>query len=54
MNEITRSEDHLDIIIGFTTGDIIWYDPFSCKYVRLNKGVSNCSRAWLIQVEKKN
>ncbi|CAO3637296.1 unnamed protein product [Mucor hiemalis] len=38
MNEITRSEDHLDIIIGFTTGDIIWYDPFSCKYVRLNKG----------------
>lgn len=40
MNEITRCEDHLDIIIGFTTGDIIWYDPFSCKYVRLNKGVS--------------
>jgi hypothetical protein len=28
----------LDIIIGFSTGDIIWYDPLGCKYVRLNKG----------------
>ncbi|KAG2230777.1 hypothetical protein INT48_001679 [Thamnidium elegans] len=40
INETTRSEDHLDIIIGFSTGDIIWYDPLSCKYVRLNKGGS--------------
>ncbi|CEP07401.1 hypothetical protein [Parasitella parasitica] len=38
INETTRSDDHLDIIIGFSTGDIIWYDPLSCKYVRLNKG----------------
>ncbi|KAI7902357.1 WD40-repeat-containing domain protein [Cokeromyces recurvatus] len=37
INETTRCEDHLDIIIGFSTGDIIWYDPLSCKYVRLNK-----------------
>ncbi|KAL7317078.1 hypothetical protein PS15m_003479 [Mucor circinelloides] len=38
INETTRCDDHLDIIIGFSTGDIIWYDPLSCKYVRLNKG----------------
>ncbi|KAI8328350.1 WD40-repeat-containing domain protein, partial [Blakeslea trispora] len=37
INEATRSEDHLDIIIGFSTGDIIWYDPLNSKYVRLNK-----------------
>lgn len=38
INESTRCDDHLDIIIGFSTGDIIWYDPLGCKYVRLNKG----------------
>ncbi|PHZ08561.1 WD40 repeat-like protein [Rhizopus microsporus ATCC 52813] len=38
INEITKCDDHLDVIIGFSTGDIVWYDPFSSKYVRLNKG----------------
>ncbi|RCH98403.1 hypothetical protein CU098_008512 [Rhizopus stolonifer] len=32
INESTRCDDHLDIIIGFSTGDIIWYDPLGCKY----------------------
>jgi hypothetical protein len=41
INELTRADDHLDIVIGFSTGDIIWYDPLSCKYVRLNKGVGS-------------
>lgn len=40
INEITKCDDHLDVIIGFSTGDIVWYDPFSSKYVRLNKGVT--------------
>ncbi|KAG0200124.1 hypothetical protein BGX28_006704 [Mortierella sp. GBA30] len=29
--------DHLDVIIGFSTGDIIWFDPLCNKYYRLNK-----------------
>ncbi|KAG0228869.1 hypothetical protein BGX31_006427 [Mortierella sp. GBA43] len=29
--------DHLDVIIGFSTGDIIWFNPLSNKYCRLNK-----------------
>lgn len=37
VNETTRCEDHIDIIIGFSTGDIVWYEPLSCKYVRMNK-----------------
>ncbi|KAG1151250.1 hypothetical protein G6F37_000312 [Rhizopus arrhizus] len=45
VNESTRCDDHLDIIIGFSTGDIVWYDPISCKYVRLNKGGSMVSSA---------
>lgn len=45
INETTRSDDHLDIIIGFSTGDIIWYDPLNSKYVRLNKGGSMLNAA---------
>ncbi|KAG0088323.1 hypothetical protein BGZ93_010479, partial [Podila epicladia] len=37
VNVLTRSSDHLDVIIGFNTGDIIWFDPLSNKYYRLNK-----------------
>jgi catabolite repression protein CreC len=29
----------LDVIIGFSSGDIIWFDPISNKYARLNKNV---------------
>ncbi|KAI8606598.1 WD40-repeat-containing domain protein [Dissophora ornata] len=37
VNILTRSCDHLDVIIGFSTGDIIWFDPLCNKYYRLNK-----------------
>ncbi|KAH7030088.1 WD40-repeat-containing domain protein [Linnemannia elongata] len=37
VNILTRSCDHLDVIIGFSTGDIIWFNPLSNKYSRLNK-----------------
>ncbi|KAG0242922.1 hypothetical protein BGW41_003322 [Actinomortierella wolfii] len=37
VNLLTRSCDHLDVIIGFSTGDIIWFDPLCNKYYRLNK-----------------
>jgi hypothetical protein len=28
------------VIIGFSSGDIIWFDPISNKYGRLNKNVN--------------
>jgi hypothetical protein len=40
VNMLTRGSDHLDIIIGFSTGDILWFDPLCNKYGRINKGVS--------------
>jgi hypothetical protein len=40
VNPITKSPTHLDVIIGFSTGDIIWYEPMSQKYARINKNVS--------------
>lgn len=51
-NQFTKSAGHLDLVLGFNTGDIIWYEPISQKYARLNKnGVINSSPiisiAWL-------
>ncbi|KAJ4475650.1 catabolite repression protein creC [Lentinula aciculospora] len=38
INQFTASPEHLDIVIGFHTGDLIWLDPISSRYHRLNKG----------------
>ncbi|KAJ3763077.1 WD40 repeat-like protein [Lentinula raphanica] len=38
INQFTASPEHLDIIIGFHTGDLVWLDPISSRYHRLNKG----------------
>ncbi|ORX92690.1 WD40 repeat-like protein [Basidiobolus meristosporus CBS 931.73] len=44
VNLLTRSSSHLDIVIGFSSGDIMWFDPLSNKYIRINKqGVINSS-----------
>ena len=37
VNQITKGPNHLDIVMGFSTGDIIWYEPMSQKYARINK-----------------
>lgn len=37
VNAVSRSANHLDIVLGFNTSDIIWYEPMSQKYARLNK-----------------
>ncbi len=39
VNLLTRSANHIDVVIGFSSGDIIWFDPMSNKYTRLNKNV---------------
>ncbi|GAB5585362.1 hypothetical protein Unana1_00262 [Umbelopsis nana] len=38
VNLLTRGYDHLDVVIGFSSGDCIWFDPLGNKYFRLNKG----------------
>lgn len=44
VNQATKSSSHLDVVLGFNTSDIIWYEPISQKYARLNKnGVINPS-----------
>lgn len=37
VNPATASPDRMDVIIGFNTGDIVWFDPVSNRYCRLNK-----------------
>ncbi|KAG0174758.1 hypothetical protein DFQ30_002951 [Apophysomyces sp. BC1015] len=50
VNLLTRGADHLDIIIGFTSGDIIWFDPLCNKYGRINKGnIMNSSAVSMIK-----
>ncbi|KAH8116994.1 WD40 repeat-like protein [Phellopilus nigrolimitatus] len=37
VNKDTPKSTCLDVVIGFSTGDLIWFDPISGRYVRLNK-----------------
>ncbi|KIN01228.1 hypothetical protein OIDMADRAFT_145325 [Oidiodendron maius Zn] len=42
INQVTKSMSHIDLIMGFSTGEIIWFEPISQKYTRLNKnGIIN-------------
>ncbi|RYP76521.1 hypothetical protein DL771_001755 [Monosporascus sp. 5C6A] len=42
VNLVTKSSGHIDMIMGFSTGEIIWWEPMSQRYTRLNKnGVIN-------------
>ncbi|TPX70675.1 hypothetical protein SpCBS45565_g01663 [Spizellomyces sp. 'palustris'] len=48
INMLTR--DNIDTVIGFSTGDILWYSPISGKFARLNKqGVINKSAVTCIK-----
>lgn len=40
VNMSTVSSEHLDVIMGFNTGDLVWLDPITSRYGRLNKGGS--------------
>jgi WD40 repeat protein len=37
VNPSTASSERLDVIIGFSTGDLVWFDAISSRYCRLNK-----------------
>lgn len=36
-NELTKTPSHIDVVMGSSAGDIIWYEPMSQKYARINK-----------------
>ncbi|KAL9099839.1 MAG: hypothetical protein Q9163_004715 [Psora crenata] len=38
INHFTQSTNHIDVIMGANTGDIVWFEAYSQKYVRINKG----------------
>ncbi|TFK30213.1 WD40 repeat-like protein [Coprinopsis marcescibilis] len=37
VNISTASSERLDVIIGFASGDLVWLDPITSRYGRLNK-----------------
>ncbi|RMD41230.1 hypothetical protein DV735_g3892, partial [Chaetothyriales sp. CBS 134920] len=37
VNAFTRHATHMDVIMGSSASDIIWYEPISQKYARINK-----------------
>ncbi|KAK4134918.1 hypothetical protein BT67DRAFT_449222 [Trichocladium antarcticum] len=42
VNMVTKSPTHIDVVMGFSTGEIIWWEPISQRYTRLNKnGIVN-------------
>lgn len=44
INPLTKGPSHVDMVLGFSTSDLIWYEPMSQKYTRLNKnGMINSS-----------
>ncbi|EGO21124.1 hypothetical protein SERLADRAFT_441506 [Serpula lacrymans var. lacrymans S7.9] len=45
VNTTTASPERLDVIIGFSSGDLIWFDPIYHRYGRLNKQGCICSAA---------
>lgn len=40
VNLATKGASHLDVVMGFSTGEIIWLEPIAQRYTRLNKNVS--------------
>jgi hypothetical protein len=44
VNQVTKSGAHVDVVIGYSTGDLVCYECWSGRYSRLNKnGVINAS-----------
>ena len=44
INSFTKAPNHIDVIMGASTGDIVWFEAYSQKYVRVNKNVSQPPR----------
>ena len=37
VNNRTKDSAHMDVILGSSAGDLLWYEPVSQKYARINK-----------------
>ena len=37
INPFTKGPNHVDVIMGASTGDIVWFEAYTQKYVRVNK-----------------
>lgn len=37
VNELTKAPSHIDVAMGSSAGDIIWYEPMTQRYARINK-----------------
>ena len=37
INPFTKGPNHIDVIVGASTGDIVWFEAYTQKYVRINK-----------------
>jgi catabolite repression protein CreC len=37
VNNRTKDSAHIDVILGSSAGDLLWYEPMSQKYARINK-----------------
>jgi hypothetical protein len=37
INQTSKTASHVDVILGFATGDLVWFEPFSQRYSRINK-----------------
>ena len=38
INHFTKTIGHIDVVMGANTGDIVWFEAYSQKYGRINKG----------------
>lgn len=38
-NQVTKNPGHLDVVMGSSSGDIIWFEAYTQKYFRINKNV---------------
>ena len=39
INQLTRSADRLDVLVGMSNGEVVLHNPFSGRNVRFNKAV---------------
>ena len=53
-NNFSKTASHLDVIIGFSTCDLMWYEPMSQRYSRMNKKASTrCQRkTWYVSITR--
>ena len=52
INTFTKSPSHLDVIMGMSSADIMWFEGLTQKYNRINKNVSSTTKRTNVQLIK--